>query len=417
MSIETVDKKCVIIGASHGGVNFSFALRKEGWQGSITLIDKDPLLPYHRPPLSKTYLTKEDGIHKNLLKSEESYQKANIDLMLGIGVTSIDRDNKEIVLSDDSRCSYDKLVLATGARPLIPQISGIENADKVHVLRTAVDVERIRKAVHESSKKRVVIIGGGYIGLEIAASLKKLEATVTVLEREERVLARVTIPEMSHFFMELHDNHGVKVHTDKNVTRINSEGNVTKVVCADATSYEADLVIVGVGILVNQELAEKSGLVVKNGIQVDEATRTSDKDIYAIGDCSFHFNSRYKKYLRLESVQNAIDQSKIAAASVYGRKVSYNAIPWFWSDQYDVKLQMVGLSDGYDRLCIRKEEGEAYKFSIWYFKDKELLAIDAVNHPKAYVVGTKILKDRIEVDPKKIMNVSIALKPGNLLAD
>lgn len=409
----TKNKVCVIIGASHAGVNCAFNLRKEGWEGEIKLFDADPYLPYHRPPLSKAYLTNDDGLDKNLLKSAEAYEKEEIDLNLGVKVNSINRENQTIVLEDNSSILYDKLVLATGARPIIPPIPGINEAKHCFPLRTATDVTNIKNTFQSLKSKNVVVIGGGYIGLETAASLKKLGGNVTVLERESRILQRVTAPVMSGFFHELHANHGVSVLTSKNVTLIETNGDFNTVTCADGSTFEADIIIVGVGIFVNKELAEASGIVIKNGILVDVQARTNDENIYAIGDCTFHYNPHFDRYVRLESVQNAVDQSKIAAASICGGEPVYDTIPWFWSDQYDVKLQMVGLSEGYNEV-IKREEADEKSFSVWYFKDDELLAVDAVNNAKAYVFGTKFIKDRLQVDKGKLRNPETPMKLGEL---
>ncbi len=411
------NKTCVVIGASHGGVNFAFSLRKEGWEGRILLFDKDPVLPYHRPPLSKAYLTSADAIEKNALKSAESYQKSRIELKLGHSVSMVNRSEKNITLDNGDVQAYDTLVLATGARPIIPPIDGLKEASNVFALRTANDVEQIRKAMNaEGSQKNVVVIGGGYIGLETAASLKKLGANVTVLEREERILARVTAPEMSDFFEKLHAANDVAVLTNKNVVAITKDGALNRIECADSTSYEADIIIVGVGIHVNLELAKEAGLEIENGIKVDQEAKAAT-DIYAIGDCTYHYNPHYDRFIRLESVQNAVDQAKIAAAAICDKKPVYNTIPWFWSDQYDVKLQMVGLSTGYNKLVKRIEEGAANKFSIWYFKDDELLAVDAVNNAKAYVLGTKFIKNKNTIDQLKLADPNSVFKPANLILE
>ncbi len=409
------DKTCVIIGASHAGVNLAFSLRKEGWKGEIILFDKDPILPYHRPPLSKAYLSSGDTLDKYALKSAESYEKEDIALQLGFTVASIRREEKTIVLTDGSLQRYDKLVLATGARPLIPSIPGLETANNVFALRTAADVKHIRKALQMDTDKRVVVIGGGYIGLEIAASLRKLGAAVSVLEREERVLARVTAPEMSDFFQGLHTDNGVDIHTSKNVVSIAAKDGINIISCSDGSSFTADILILGVGIRINKELAEDIGLDIENGIKVNASTCTSDDDIYAIGDCTYHYNPHYDRFVRLESVQNAVDQAKVAAAALCDKAPTYDAIPWFWSDQYNVKLQMVGLSNGYTQSFLRKEDDEGIKFSFWYFKGDELLAVDAVNNAKAYVIGTKFIKENKKINKTKLMDTSVPLKPANLL--
>ena len=411
---STKEQTCAVIGASHGGVNVAFNLRKEGWEGEIILYDADPLMPYHKPPLSKSYLI-DGNLEDNLLKPLEAYKKENIQLKLGEAVTSINKEAKTITLQNSTVHSFDKLIFATGARPLIPPIQGMNEVSNVFSLRTAEDAINIKTAYVNSKSKRVVVIGGGYIGLEIAASLKKLDATVTVLERESRVLARVTAPVMSKYFKTLHQEHGVTILTDKNVISIENKDGHNTIVCDDNTSFEADIVILGVGIKVNKELAEQIDLEIDNGIKVNQFAQTSNQDIYAIGDCTNHFNPHYQKYIRLESVQNAVDQGKVAAAHICGKALIYDAMPWFWSDQYDVKLQMVGLSDGYNEVLVRKENTEHTSFSVWYFKDDELLAVDAVNNPKAYVLGAKLIKGKQKINTSKLSDLSIPLKPNNLI--
>lgn len=415
MSSTTQNKVCLVIGASHAGVNFAFALRREGWEGEITLYDSDLEFPYHRPPLSKAYLTSEEGTEQSLLFPKENYKTDNIILKLGIAVKTINREEKTIILNNGSLQHYDKLVIATGARPFIPPIQGIHLASNVFPMRTSADALNIRKTINNSIKKRAVIIGGGYIGLETAASLKKLGAHVTILEREERVLARVTAPVMSDFFTKLHRNNSVEILTNKNVVSIENKENYSVVICDDGTKLDADLIVVGVGIKVNTELAQNSGIIIENGIKVDETARTNDTNIYAIGDCTYHFNPHYKCYLRLESVQNAVDQAKTAAKAICGEDVIYDTIPWFWSDQFNVKLQMVGLSKGYNNIIIRNEEAEN-SFSTWYFKDDELLAVDAVNYAKAFVLGTKFIKSKQKLDQTKLADLSIPFKPNSFLA-
>lgn len=405
---------CVIIGASHAGVNCAFALRREGYAGNVVLIDADPHLPYHRPPLSKSFLTQEDGLEKIALRPAESYDKENIVRKTG-KVTAIDRQVKQIKLADGSTQSYDQLVIATGARPLIPTIPGIETTPNVFALRQVADIQQIRQALDASSSQRVLIIGGGYIGLELAASLTKLAAKVQVLEREDRILARVTAPAMSQFFHELHQLNGVAIHTRKNVVAIHPVQEGIRVECADASQFEADIIVLGVGIKVNVALAATCGLTIENGIQVDTTTRTSDQHIYAIGDCSYHYNAHYGRFVRLESVQNAVDQAKVAAANICGKETYYEAMPWFWSDQYDVKLQTVGLFNGYDEAVLRQEVDKHNCFSIWYFKANQLIAVDAVNNAKAYVVGMKLLKAKQTVDISKVANSTVPLKPALLV--
>lgn len=412
--LDTANQVCLVIGASHAGVNFAFNLRKEGWLGEVILFDSDPNIPYHRPPLSKSYIIDGD-LNSNLLKPLESYKKDNITLKLGVKVSSINRNNRTISIENKGTQKYDKLVIATGARPFIPPISGIDSAANLFPMRTANDAIEIKKAIDSSEKKRVIIIGGGYIGLETAASLKKTGASVTVLEREERILARVTAPVMSDYFMELHQQNDVQILTNNNVSFIKTENGLNTIFCDNETSFEADIVIVGVGIRVNTELADTAGLEIEQGIKVNEFSQTNDENIYAIGDCTFHYNPHYKRYLRLESVQNAVDQSKVAAASICDKQLVYDTIPWFWSDQYDVKLQMVGLSNGYNDVIVRKEETENTSFSVWYFKDDALLAVDAINNGKAFVLGTRFIKGKQKINKTKLVDVSIPMKPTTFL--
>lgn len=411
------DGSCIVIGASHAGVNFAFALRREGWEGTIMLIDADSELPYHRPPLSKALLAGDEQLSNLRLKTAESYSKEVITLKLGITVNSINVEQCTVNLADGQILPYTKLVIATGARPLIPNIPGLEDTQQVFPLRTADDVARIGRATQGAINKRVVIIGGGYIGLETAASLKKLGASVTVLEREERILSRVTAPEMSDFFMQLHKENGVKVLTSKNVVSISEQKRLNHLHCDDGTEYQAELIILGVGIRVNSELAAAAGINIDNGIRVDLTAKTSQDNIFAIGDCTNHYNQHYGRFIRLESVQNAVDQAKVAAATICGKETIYDAIPWFWSDQFDIKLQMVGLSEGYDLALVRKENEGGRRFSIWYFFKDKLLAVDAVNHTKAYVYGTKIIKGGQQIDKSKLVDPAVEFKLPNLLVE
>ncbi|MBN7813362.1 FAD-dependent oxidoreductase [Algoriphagus sp. H41] len=403
-SLSSPNQTCVVIGASHAGVSFAFALRKEGWQGGIVLIDQDPDLPYHRPPLSKSYLAN-PGNGLSLLKAQESYEKEQIQLKLGIKVTTLDRESKALRLSDGNVLSYDKLVFATGARAWMPQLNGMEPGMPLFTLRNAGDMRRIQQRVGQSTSKRALIVGGGFIGLELAASFRKMGLAVAVMEREERVLSRVTAPELSSYFEKLHRSQGVEVLLGQEVKAIRPSKNGLQVSIMDNLSIEADLLVFGVGIRVNSELAEQTGLDATGGIAVDGQCRTADKHIYAIGDCTLHYNPYYERHLRLESVQNAVDQAKTAAAALMGKPEVYDALPWFWSDQYDLKLQMVGLSQGYDHSVLRRE-GE-HSFSLWYFKEGRLLAVDAVNVPKAYVWGTKYLKERTALDSEKVGDPTI----------
>lgn len=413
---DTKNQSCLIAGASHAGVNAAFALRREGWEGRIALFDRDPEIPYHRPPLSKGFLLGETTVEERLLKAASSYAAEQIELRPGLAVHRILREEKSLSLTDGTTHSYDKLILATGASPFLPPISGLRGNDRVFMLRTAADARGIRKAFNAGGGKRVVVIGGGYIGLEAAASLRKLGGEVTVLEREDRILARVTSPEMSVFFTGLHRENGVNIVTGCNVLAIREAEGELVVASDNGSQYTADLIIVGVGVTVNTLLAEASGLKTSNGIWADSGMRTIDPDIYAIGDCASFHHPRYGREMRLESVQNAVDQAKVAAANICGKPAHYQTVPWFWSDQFNVKLQMCGLAPGYDRLVVRRETGaDPYQRSVWYFSGGKLVAVDAVNHGRAYMLGMKLLKDDLSPDPEKLADPSLALHPKTIL--
>ena len=426
---QTHDKTCIIVGASHAGVNAAFALRKEGWQGNIVLFDGDEHLPYHRPPLSKGDLnTVSNG---SPLKSEQSYHDNAITLRLGETIESIDREACTVTPKQGKPLAYNKLILAVGASPIIPPIEGLSPSDftpttsgstkAVFTLRTINDVKRIKHRLGSAKNKKVAVIGGGYIGLEVAASLNKMMANVTVLEREERILARVTTPTLSRFFTDLHTQHGVRIETQKSVVAIKENlspdgQNALTVVCSDDTSYPADIVIVGVGVRVNTALAESASIPTENGIPVDHTAKTIDDHIYAIGDCTYHHNPTYDRFIRLESVQNAVDQAKTAALAICGGEPRYNTVPWFWSDQYHIKLQIVGLFEGYDEIIVRKETDKHQVFSVWYFKGEKLLAVEAVNFAKAYVMGSKLIKDPSkQINKANLSNPTIDFKPATIL--
>lgn len=406
MSIKS--QHCIIIGASHAGVQAAFSLRKEGWEGTIFLFDSSSFLPYHKPPLSKSFLCENHTLEKYQLKSKVAYEKAGIDLQLGITISSIQRKQKVVISKEGNIYPYDKLVLALGGTPIIPPIPGIESSNKVFPLRSLEDVQQIKEAVYAVQSKRVAIIGGGYIGLETAASLRKLGAKVTVLEREERVLARVTCEEMSSFFQRLHTSNGVQILTQKEVVQVKDHPSKVELHCSDSSMFTADICILGVGISPNTVLAQENGLKTENGILTDSFGRSSDPEIYAIGDCSNHFHERYQTHLRLESVQNAVDQAKVAVANICGKETLYDNIPWFWSDQYSTKLQIAGLSSSYTEVICRKSSEDS--FSLWYFHHDTLLAVDAINDTKAYVNGMKWLKNKTRLDKEKIGNREEELK-------
>jgi 3-phenylpropionate/trans-cinnamate dioxygenase ferredoxin reductase subunit len=321
-------------------------------------------------------------------------------------VVSIDARGHTVGLSDGGSLAYDKLVLAIGghARP-IP----VPGADLpgVHVLRTVADVEAIRAKLKPGV--RVAIVGAGYIGLECAATFRKLGHDVTVIEMMDRVMNRVVAPEMSRFYQSEHVGHGVNVLTDRRVSAFLGNGSVHAVECSDGTQVPADLVIVGIGLVPNTALAESAGLACDDGIAVDAHCVTSDPDIYAIGDCCSHPSPRYGRRIRLESVDNAFEQAKSAAANICGKPTPHDKTPWFWSDQYELKLQIVGLSQQYDRIVLRGDPATR-SFSCCYLRDGELIALDAVNHAKDFMAGRKLIAERARPDPAKLGDDRLGLR-------
>jgi len=401
------ESSCIIIGASHAGAQLAVSLRQEGWEGRILVIGDEPYLPYHRPPLSKTFLSGEKHVDDLLIRPEAQYEKVGIDFILGQQVTSIDRKNKKVFLKEGASFAYQKLALTTGARVRKLDLPG-STLRGVLYLRDINDVENIRHFI--GPRKKVVIIGGGYIGLETAAMLRKLTLDVTILEAADRILNRVTAPELSAFYARVHGEEGVAIETNVELAEFAGEGRVSEVRCKDGKVYPADLVIIGIGVVPNTELAETAGLNVDNGIMVNGHCLTNDADICAAGDCTNHFNSHYQRQMRLECVQNAMDQARVAAATLCGKVNQYNALPWFWSDQYDLKLQIVGLSEGFDEVVLRGEPETGRKFSAFYFRAGKLIAVDAVNSPQAFMVGKQIITRGLAVDKSKLSDRTIAMK-------
>jgi len=382
----------VVIGASHAGSQLAVQSRKNGWAGRIVLIGDEQCLPYHRPPLSKAVMAGEKAVDDILLRPQAMYEAANIELRLGQHVSRLQRDSRTVLLEGGEELAYDKLALCTGARVVhLPLGEGLEG---VHYLRTIADINAIR--AHVASGRKAVVIGGGYIGLEAAAVLCKLGMDVTVLERETRVLNRVAGQQVSDYITRLHQAHGVNVLCGAEVLSINGQQRVDSVTCADGEVHSADLVIVGVGIVPETGLAEQSGLRVENGICVDEYTRTSDPDIHAAGDCAAHPNALYERRIRLESVQNANDQSRVAAANICGTPTVYDALPWFWSDQFNIKLQSAGLSQGSDDTAVLGDIsiGSEAGFSVLYFRSDVLVAADCVNQARVFMACKKLVGER-----------------------
>jgi 3-phenylpropionate/trans-cinnamate dioxygenase ferredoxin reductase component len=387
----------VIVGASHAGSQLAVHLRKSGWEGRIVLIGEERWLPYHRPPLSKAVITGAKEPDAIQLRPEVMYQNNQIELHLQTHVDSILSNERRILLSTGEALHYDVLALCTGAAAIrLPLGDGL---DGVCYLRSMDDVLAIRDRLPEV--KQAVIVGAGYIGLEAAAALQQQCIDVTVLERADRVLKRVTGEQVSRYFEQLHQHHGVSIHCGVEVTGINGQGQVDSVTCADGSEYPAQLVIIGVGVSPQTALAESAGLRIENGICVDEYGQSSDPHIFAAGDCASHPSIRYQRRLRLESVQNANDQSRVVALNMVARQQGrepdeiYNALPWFWSDQFDIKLQSAGLHEGHDRTELdgTLDPVEKSGFVVRYFKGEKLIAADCVNRPKDFMAIKTALAD------------------------
>ena len=400
-------QRCIIVGASHAAGELCVSLRKEGWTGSITIVGDEGYLPYNRPPLSKTFLVGEKSIDDLLIRHKEAYVKADVEIKLGCRVEKINRELKEITLNNDETLSYDKLILTTGARPRKVDMPGVDS-ENVFYLRSIYDANKIRPYIGNES--RAVIIGGGYIGLETAAMLVSTGMQVTLLEREPRILNRVAAPEISQFFTRIHTEEGIKLLTGVEISELKGGQKINEVVCSDGQTFAADLVIIGIGVITNSELAAGVGLEINNGIVVNAFGETNDRDILAAGDCTYHFNKHYDRWLRLESIQNALEQAKVVARTICDHRQEYDQIPWFWSDQYDLKLQIAGLSEGYDNLIVRGDLHQGRKMAVFYFKEDTFLAVDAVNSPQEFMFGKKALIQSLRLDREKLADTSIPMK-------
>ena len=394
----------VVIGAGQAGASCVAKLRALGHDGPVTLIGEEPVPPYQRPPLSKKYLLGEMELERLFLRPESFYAEAGITLRLSSKVTAIDTVTRQVTCGGQT-IGYDDLVLATGSVPrrLPGAIGG--DLDGVYVVRGLADADSM--APEFVAGRHVLIVGGGYIGLEAAAVAASRGLKVTLVEMGARILQRVAAPETSEYFRALHRAHGVDIREGTGLETLLGEGRVRAARLSDGTELDVDFVIVGVGITPATELAEMAGLEIENGIRTDEYGRSSDPHVWAAGDCaSFpHAGER----LRLESVPNAIDMAECVAANILGAGTPYVPQPWFWSDQYDVKLQIAGLNTGYDRIVTRPEEG-AGQVSFWYYKGDRLLAVDAMNAPRAYMVGKRLIDAGRTADPARVADPATELK-------
>lgn len=392
----------VIVGAGQAGAAAAAKLRALGFDGAITMIGKEPAPPYQRPPLSKAYLLGEMEEERLWLRAPDFWAEQNITLKLGTAVTAIDTVARTVTA--DEVIAYDELILATGSTPRrLPAAIGGE-LNGVYTVRTLADIDAMKPEF--VAGRRLVIVGGGYIGLEAAAVGRKLGLEVTVIEMAPRILQRVAAPETSDHFRRLHQDHGATILESTGLDHLIGDSHVIGVRLKDSRELPADFVIVGVGITPNTHEAEHAGIAIENGIRTDVQGRTSAPHVWAAGDCaSFPLNGAQ---MRLESVGNAIDQAELVAENIMGAAKDYVPAPWFWSDQYDCKLQIAGLNTGYDRIVTRGPEGEAVSF--WYYKGDKLLAVDAMNDSKSYMVGKRLIEAGRSPAPEVIADLATNMK-------
>ena len=396
----------VVVGAGQAGAWATATLRDEGFAGRVVLIGDENHVPYERPPLSKEVLAGDEAPETTHMHDRAFYEEQAIELRLGVTAEAIDLDDHRVRLSDGEGLAYDKLVLTTGARARRLPVSGADLAG-VHTLRGIDDMAAIQGDIGD--RAHAVIIGGGYIGLEVAATARKLGCKVTVLETLERVMNRVVAPEIGEFYAEVHRENGVEFRLGVGVEAFEGDGRAARVRCADGTALDGDLFIVGVGAIPIVELAEAAGLAVDNGIVVDEYGRTSDADVVAAGDVTNHPNPILGRRVRLESWQNAQNQAIAVARALVGDGEPYAEVPWFWSSQYDLNLQMVGLPEAWDTLVWRGDRG-GRKFSVFYLADGIMVGANAINSARDVRPARAFIEDKRIVDPDALADTDTALK-------
>lgn len=397
----------VIIGTGQAGFQTAASLRTEGYQEKITLIGEEPHIPYQRPPLSKGFPLGTQDFESIELRPRQFYQDHYIDLLVGERVAAIDRVARQVKLESGGHFLYEKLVLAVGARNRKLSLKGAE-LDGVLYLRSLDEAVVVKERLKNA--QNIVVIGGGFIGLELAAVACSLGKSVTVLEALPRLMSRAVAPLISDFYRELHTSKGVKVVCGDSVSEIEGTGGkMRSILLSDGTRCSADLVMIGVGVVPNIELARNAGLRIANGIAVNEHLQTDDENIFAIGDCAEHPCEFAGARIRLESVQNAADQAQCVAATIAGRRNVYRALPWFWTDQFDIKLQMAGISNGHD-CVVARGNAESRKLSVFYFKESRLIAIDSINRPLDHMMGRKLIANRVQLTPEQAADEGVDLK-------
>jgi 3-phenylpropionate/trans-cinnamate dioxygenase ferredoxin reductase component len=388
----------VIVGGGQAAAQAVQTLRQQNYADAITIVGEERFAPYQRPPLSKKYFAGEVPRERLLLRPAAFYAEKGVELELGCRVAELDAAAGALRLADGRTLRYDRLLLATGSRVRTLDAPGATLAG-VHYVRTIADVDAINAALVPDAA--IIVIGGGYIGLEVAAVARQRGFAVTVLEAADRVLARVVCREVSEFYERAHRAAGVEIHCGSAVRALHGTGRVESIELADGRRLRCDAAIVGVGIVPNVELAQRTGLACANGISVDVYARTIDERVLAAGDCTSHPHPLYGREVRIESVQNAIHQAKVAAASLLGTPSAYSEVPWFWSDQYDLKLQIAGLSQGYDEVALRGDPASR-SFAAYYLAGGRLIAVDAINSPREFLQGKKLVTAGLMIDADRL---------------
>ena len=399
-----MSERIVIIGAGQAGAQAVASLRADGFTGDLVMIGDEAYAPYQRPPLSKTYLMGTLDRERLFLKPDAFYAEAKCELLLNATASAIDRAKKIVTLSDGITIPYDKLLIATGSRVREIKCPGAD-LPGVFYLRSIADVDKLRPAFETA--KNVAIVGGGYIGLEVAAVARKYELNVTVFEAMERVMQRAVSKPISDFYDNVHRDAGVNILLNTGVEAFEGSGKL-EAIRAGGKSYPTDIAVVGIGILPNDMLAKEAGLTVGDGIHVDVHCQTSDPNIWAAGDCTRH-HGRDGNHIRLECVQNAIDQAKFAALAMMGKPTPYKEVPWFWSDQYDLKLQIAGLAWPTDSLVVRGDPASR-KFAVFHLRNGAVAAVEAVNAAPEYIVGRKLIAEGAHVAPERLADLTVPMK-------
>ncbi|MGK2911811.1 MAG: NAD(P)/FAD-dependent oxidoreductase [Sphingobium sp.] len=396
----------MLIGGSYASSRTADCLRQEGFEGRIVIVGEEAHLPYSRPPLCKKALVKGIPIERLPLRDLRFYERNNIELMLGKPVTAIDRAARRVKIEDTPALDYDKLLIATGGRCRRLAAPG-NDLPGIHVIRTYEDMVGLRADFFSGA--RLVIIGGGYIGLETAAAARSIGLDVTVIQLSSRVLSRVAAPATSEFIARCHLDQGVKLMLHRSATGFGERsGRVGSVLLEDGDEVPTDIVLLAAGNVAEFRLAADAGLECEGGIVVDDRCRTSDPLIFAAGDCTRHPSVRYGRRIQLESVDNALEQARVAAAGMCGRRAQHAHVPWFWSDQYDLKIQIVGLSDGFDEMIVRGDPDKA-GFSVWYLRGNEVLCMETVNNPLEFMQAGRWIGAHAKVDPQILRDAGAAL--------